>query len=119
MSGAPTQDDADAFLLRYWLRFTIASTHPPEGVTVFSSISPWLVLAFLRTVPDQEASVADIIKGSMLSDRSVSRALAALESAGYVARRQANNDARTEHLRVTKEGRTALGKVFHAAQSPP
>lgn len=121
MSGDdPTKDDADAYpWLKFWLRFTIAITHPPKGVTAFSSISPWLVLSFLRTVPDQEVSVADIVEGSALSERSVTRALAALESAGYVARRQANDDARTEHLRVTKEGRIAIGILFHATQPLP
>lgn len=79
-------------------------------------MSHWYVLAYLRALPDQEASVADIAKGSGLSQRSVTRVLPSLERAEYVARRPASSDVRQENLRLTAEGRDAIGKVYQAAR---
>lgn len=120
--GRRLDNSADAWL-KFWLRFTSeveGRGGTRKGVVRFRSPAPWRVLAYLATLPpNQAASVAAIREGAALPSATATRALSALEDAGYIVRRSPAGDSRVLDSELTEAGRQALGVLFHSARSLP
>jgi DNA-binding MarR family transcriptional regulator len=111
--------DADA--LR-WLGITLAidqAVNSPDEIGVAGLVTPksWIALGYVATRPGGTAKYADVRDRLRLVQSTMTRVVKVLEAAGYVTR---SFDASTGDLllKVTTEGRNALGEVFfHASKS--
>lgn len=75
----------------------------------------WRVLASLGQFGTATAS--DIVAHSSQHKTKVSRAVAALEKRGWLTRKTDENDRRTEHLSLTRQGMRAYGELSPLAHA--
>lgn len=104
------EEDAEALRLRFVWKFSreeARSGWPPHLGTV---------LAYLASQPDGLADQQAVGEELELTSQTVSRVGIDAEARGWVIRSRAEN-RRFARLRLTAAGRTAIGKIIHAAQS--
>lgn len=122
MAGSPVHHDVAA-CARAWQTLRMAHARVAERLEddlereCGLALNEFDVLLYLRSHPDAETRISDLLNAVTLSQPALSRLVARLEARGLVVRSEAHHDARATAVCLTDAGAALIDRAIevHAA----